>query len=187
MEHEAYIKESNPFHTEYGMNIVLIGYRGVGKSTIGRQLADRMGMQFVDSDDVIVRKAQKTIREIFAQGGESLFRDLESAVIDELAQRDNTVIAAGGGAVLRPANVEKLKVHGRIVWLQAPAEVLWQRMKADTQTAANRPNLTSAGGVEEIVRLLEIRAPLYAAAADITLDVTNMHRDQIVRYLAEMA
>jgi shikimate kinase len=169
------------------MNIVLIGYRGVGKSTIGKQLAGRMGMDFVDTDELIMQRAGKTIREIFEQGGEPLFRDLESAVIDDLVESDNAVIAAGGGVVLRKANIEKLQANGRIVWLQAPAQVLWERISADTVTAANRPNLTSAGGLEEILRLLQIRAPLYASAADIALDVANMHPDQIVRYLAEMA
>ncbi len=169
------------------MNIVLIGYRGVGKSTIGKQLAGRMGMDFVDTDELIVQRAGKTIREIFEQGGEPLFRDLESAVIDDLVESDNAVIAAGGGVVLRKANIEKLQANGRIVWLQAPAQVLWERISADTVTTANRPNLTSAGGLEEILRLLQIRAPLYASAADIALDVANMHPDQVVRYLAEMA
>jgi shikimate kinase len=169
------------------MNIVLIGYRGVGKTTIGKQLAGRMGMEFVDTDELIVQRAGKTIREIFEQGGEPLFRELESAVIDDLAENDHAVIAAGGGVVLRKSNIEKLQANGRIVWLQAPAEELWNRIKADTQTSANRPNLTSAGGLEEILRLLQIRAPLYASAADVALDVTNMHPDQIVRYLAEMA
>ena len=169
------------------MNIVLIGYRGVGKSTIGKQLAGRMGMDFVDTDELIMQRAGKTIREIFEQGGEPLFRDLESAVIDDLVETDNAVIAAGGGVVLRKANIEKLQANGRIVWLQAPAQVLWERISADTVTTANRPNLTSAGGLEEILRLLQIRAPLYASAADIALDVANMHPDQVVRYLAEMA
>ncbi|MGC9259733.1 MAG: shikimate kinase [Phycisphaerae bacterium] len=169
------------------MNIVLIGYRGVGKSTIGKQLAGRMGMDFVDTDELIMQRSGKTIREIFEQGGEPLFRDLESAVIDDLVESDNAVIAAGGGVVLRKANIEKLQANGRIVWLQAPAQVLWERISADTATSANRPNLTSAGGLEEILRLLQIRAPLYASAADIAMDVANMHPDQIVRYLAEMA
>jgi len=169
------------------MNIVLIGYRGVGKSTIGRKLAGRMGMDFVDTDELIVQRAGKTIRDIFDQGGEPLFRDLESAVIDDLAEYDNTVIAAGGGVVLRKANIEKLQANARIVWLQAPAQVLWDRISADPVTSASRPNLTTSGGLEEIQRLLQIRAPLYASAADIALDVADMHPDQVVRYLAEMA
>ncbi|MCL5946101.1 MAG: shikimate kinase [Planctomycetes bacterium] len=169
------------------MNIVLIGYRGAGKTTIGKQLAGRMGMEFIDTDDSIVQRAGKSIREIFAEGGETLFRDLESAVIDDLVETDNTVIAAGGGVVLRKTNIEKLQANGRIVWLQAPAEVLWKRLQSDTRTPANRPDLTSTGGLEEILRLLQVRAPLYSTAADVALDVTNMSEDQIVRYLAEMA
>ncbi len=169
------------------MNIVLIGYRGAGKTTIGKQLAGRMGMEFIDTDDSIVQRSGKSIREIFAEGGETLFRDLESAVIDDLVETDNTVIAAGGGVVLRKTNIEKLQANGRIVWLQAPAEVLWKRLQSDTRTPANRPDLTSTGGLEEILRLLQVRAPLYSTAADVALDVTNMSEDQIVRYLAEMA
>lgn len=169
------------------MNIVLIGYRGVGKSTIGRQLAGRMGMTFIDTDELIMQRSGRTIRQIFEQGGEPLFRDLESAVIDDLVETDHAVIAAGGGVVLRKSNIEKLQANGRIVWLQAPPEVLWKRIEADTVTAENRPNLTSAGGLEEILRLLQIRAPLYASAADVALDVADMHPDQVVRYLAEMA
>ena len=144
-------------------------------------------MEFIDTDDSIVQRAGKSIREIFAEGGETLFRDLESAVIDDLVETDNTVIAAGGGVVLRKTNIEKLQANGRIVWLQAPAEVLWKRLQSDTRTPANRPDLTSTGGLEEILRLLQVRAPLYSTAADVALDVTNMSEDQIVRYLAEMA
>ncbi|MGC9258733.1 MAG: shikimate kinase [Phycisphaerae bacterium] len=168
------------------MNIVLIGYRGVGKSTIGKQLAGRMGMDFVDTDELIMQRSGKTIREIFEQGGEPLFRDLESAVIDDLVESDNAVIAAGGGVVLRKANVEKLQANGRIVWLQAPVDVIWKRLQSNSRTPANRPNMTSAGGLEEILRLQRIRDPQYTAAADVALDITNMSADDIVDYLAKM-
>ncbi|HTV48824.1 MAG TPA: shikimate kinase [Phycisphaerae bacterium] len=168
------------------MNIVLIGYRGAGKTSVGRLLAARLNMKFVDIDDLIVNKAGKTIREIFESGGEQVFRDLEVAAVVEAVSRDDVVIAAGGGVVLRPENINHLKQNGRVVWLSVPPEILWQRIQLDRQTAEMRPNLTSAGGLEEIRRLLEIRGPLYQAAADITVDASHNDIEHIVHFLAEM-
>ncbi len=168
------------------MNIVLIGYRGCGKSAIGKLLAGRLGMAFADTDELIVQQAGKTIQAIFAHVGEPGFRDLESAVVKRVAAQDNTVIATGGGVVLRPDNVVQLKAHGRVVWLKAPAEVLWGRITADPGSSHARPNLTTSGGLEEIRQLLEIRNPLYAAAADFTLDVSTLDAAQAAYYLSEM-
>ena len=168
------------------MNIVLIGYRGSGKSSIGNLLAARLGMAFVDTDERIVQRAGKSIGAIFADVGENGFRDLESAVVQQLAATGNTVIATGGGVVLRPENMSWLKEHGKVVWLKAPAEVLWQRIAADPGSSHARPNLTAVGGLEEIRRLLEVRNPLYAAAADITLDVSVLNASQAAYYLSEM-
>ncbi len=168
------------------MNIVLIGYRGSGKSSIGKLLAARLGMAFVDTDERIVQQAGKNIGAIFADVGEKGFRDLESAVVQDVAVLDDTVIATGGGVVLRPENMSRLKEHGKVVWLNAPAEVLWQRIAADPGSSHARPNLTPSGGLEEIRRLLEVRNPLYAAAADITLDVSILNASQAAYYLSEM-
>src|ERR1700712_6086942 len=101
------------------MNITLIGYRGTGKSTIGRALAQRLAMDFVDADVLLVERAGKTIKTIFTEEGEAGFRDRESAMVRELSGRQNTVIAAGGGVVLRRENVDVLKAHSTLVWLQA--------------------------------------------------------------------
>jgi shikimate kinase len=168
------------------MNIVLIGYRGSGKSSIGRLLAAKLSMDFADSDVVIVERAGKTIREIFAAEGEAGFRARESQAIAELAARDNVVIAAGGGAVLRAENVAALKANGKIVWLQADAPTLFQRIQADAATNHTRPNLTAGGGIEEVKKLLEARTPIYSAAADVTLDVTSLSVDDAVACLVTM-
>jgi shikimate kinase len=168
------------------MNIVLIGYRGSGKSAIGKLLAARLGMTFADTDEWVVRQAGKSIQAIFADVGEAGFRDLESAAVQALATPGDNVIATGGGVVLRPDNVSRLKENGRVVWLNAPAEVLWQRIAADPGSTHARPNLTASGGLEEIRRLLEVRNPLYAAAADITLDVSVLSASQAAYYLSEM-
>ncbi len=141
------------------MNIVLIGYRGSGKSSIGQKLAQLLWMDFVDTDNLIVERAGKNIREIFEMEGESGFRDRESAMVAEVAAKDNLVIAAGGGVVLRGENVAALKKNGKILWLKASAETLFKRIQADAASNLTRPNLTAAGGLEEVKMLLEERTP----------------------------
>lgn len=168
------------------MNIVLIGYRGSGKTCIGRKLASKLWLDFVDTDQLIVQRAGKTIREIFQAEGEAGFRDRESAVIADVAACEKQVIAAGGGAVLRPENVAALKKNGKIIWLKASPKVLYERIQADAATNASRPNLTAAGGLEEVEKLLEVRLPLYQAAADVAFDVTYLNVDDAVRRLAEV-
>jgi shikimate kinase len=160
------------------MNIVLIGYRGTGKSTVGKLLAASLQRPFVDSDLVIVQRAGQTIKQIFEKGGETAFRELESEVIGALSQKDGHVLALGGGAILRPGNVTAFKTNAVVVWLQADARTLLNRITADTATTANRPNLTAAGGLDEIETLLAIRTPLYQAAADITVDVATLSPQQ---------
>lgn len=153
------------------MNIVLIGYRGTGKSTVGRLVAAQLAMQFVDADEELERRAGRSIREIFASGGESEFRDLESNVVAQLLQRDRLVAALGGGAVLRNENRQQIRrQNNRVFWLQAEATTLHQRISSDLGTSQRRPDLTSAGGLDEVVRLLAVREPLYRECAEFTVD-----------------
>jgi shikimate kinase len=157
------------------MNIALIGYRGTGKTTIGKILARKLNRQFLDTDALIVERAGKTIRQIFAEGSETAFRDLESQVITELATKTGHILALGGGAILRPQNLAALKPNSTFVWLKADAQTLFQRINADTATTSNRPNLTSGGGdLAEIESLLAVRTPIYQSAANVTLDVTHL-------------
>jgi shikimate kinase len=167
-----------------GMNIVLIGYRGSGKTSIGKRLSSDLWMDFVDTDALIVERAGTAIREIFEAEGEEGFRRRESEVIAEVAARDNYVIAAGGGAILKAENVAALKKNGKLVWLKAKPEVLFQHIQADAATDANRPNLTSAGGLEEVQKVLETRTPLYQAAADVTFEVTYLTIEDAAKRLA---
>jgi len=104
------------------MNIVLIGFRSTGKTTVGRELARRLGRSFIDADTYLQEREGRTIAEVFADGGETLFRQLEREVIAELAGRDGLVLAAGGGAVLDPENVERLRGSGPVVRLTASLE-----------------------------------------------------------------
>lgn len=167
-------------------SVVLIGYRGSGKTTVGRILATRLARTFVDCDDLIVSREGKSIREIFAAGGEEAFRKLESSVIAETAKKADHVIAVGGGAVLREENARALSQHF-IVYLRCRPAVLHQRIKSDPATSDNRPNLTDlGGGIEEIEALLRRREPIYKATMNAELDVTDLSPEQAAEKIAQM-
>jgi shikimate kinase len=153
------------------MFLALIGYRGSGKSAVALQLALRLGWDWVDADVEIELRAGKSIAAIFADDGEHAFRDLETAELRRLLRRKQTVMALGGGVVLKKLNRLLLRSAadsggGKIIWLKADPETLWQRIQTDPATAARRPNLTVAGGVEEVRTLLAEREPLYRHCAD---------------------
>lgn len=150
--------------------LFLIGYRGCGKSTVGRLLAERLGWESIDSDDVAEAEAGKSIAAIFAGDGEPAFRDLEERVVAELCRREHAVVALGGGAVLREATRKRLAAAGPVVWLTAPAETLARRIAGDRSTAARRPSLTGLSGLDEVRRVLAEREPIYAECATVSLD-----------------
>lgn len=145
------------------MNIVLIGYRGTGKSSVATVLANRLGWERVSTDAEIVARAKQSIPEIVQAFGWEYFRDLESEICREVGSKDRLIIDTGGGAILRPQNVEALKVNGRLFWLTAEIPTIETRIGGDTQ----RPSLTgSKSFIEEITDVLEERRPKYRAAAD---------------------
>jgi len=113
-----------------GMNIYLIGMMGTGKTTVGQVLAKELGYRFFDTDVLIERVAQKSINDLFAEEGEAFFRDLESQVLGQVSACTRSVIATGGGVVLRPVNWSYLR-HGLIIWLDAPISLLLERLAAD--------------------------------------------------------
>jgi shikimate kinase len=168
------------------MGIVLIGYRGSGKTTVGRLLAQRLNKPFVDVDDLIVERAEKPIRDIFAEGGEKLFRELEMAAVAQLAGRGETIIAVGGGAILREENRRALGGH-TIVYLRCEAPELLRRIRSDPNTSDNRPNLTAlGGGIAEIEALLQQREPIYKAAMMHEIDVTKLTPAEAVDRLLKL-
>lgn len=123
--------------------LFLIGYRGSGKTTVGRILADRLGWAFVDADDRTEAAAGKSIAAIFAAEGEAGFRAREADTLAVLCRLTNHVVATGGGVVLRPANRELLRSVGFVAWLVASPEAAWERLTADPTTSDRRPNLTA--------------------------------------------
>jgi len=152
------------------MNIILIGYRATGKTTLARLLAERLGWEWIDADVEIERRAGKSIARIFAEDGEPVFRDLEAQVIADLCRRDHWVLAAGGGAPLRPESRRIMRESGPVVWLTASAETIHARMSGDATTAARRPSLTDRGAWEEIVHLLQKREAVYRETAHHQID-----------------
>lgn len=157
---------------EYHLNIILIGFRGTGKTTIGRLLAQRLHKEFIDADEYLERKEKRTIKDIFREGGENLFREIEAKIIAELSLLNNKVIATGGGVILREENVKNLKRRGILILLDANTGALHKRIYEDTQAQQRRPNLTNLSSYQEIEYLLEYRRPLYHKIADFVLNTT---------------
>jgi len=170
------------------VSTVLIGYRASGKSTIGRLLADHLWQKFVDTDEMIVSTAGKSIADIFAQDGEAKFRELETAAIKEAAKLSDHVIALGGGAPLKEENRQIIKSAGhRVVYLRCEPDELAKRINADPQTAAMRPHLTALGGGEaEIRKVLTEREPIYRQFADAELEVTYLTPQEAIVYVVRL-
>lgn len=159
------------------MNIVLIGYRGTGKSSVGKLLAERSGRTLVSTDAEVVRRAGQSIPEIVAQHGWDRFRDLESEVCRDLAGRDGLIIDTGGGVILRQENVDRLKANGILIWLTAEVPTISRRISGDTQ----RPSLTGTKSfIEEIEEVLRERTPKYRAAADHTIATDDKSPVEVV-------
>ncbi len=158
-------------------NVVLIGYRGTGKSTVGKLLAARLDRSLLSTDTEIVKSAGQTIPEIVEQHGWDYFRDLESQVCQKLGARDRLIIDTGGGIILRPQNVELLKKTGTLFWLTASVETITGRISRDTQ----RPSLTGAKSfVDEIQDVLRERIPKYQVAADHVIETDGRSLTQVV-------
>jgi shikimate kinase len=166
-------------------SIVLIGYRGSGKTTIGGRLAKELRRPFVDLDERIIQKAGMSIRDIFAKHGEPGFRQMETDHLLEMLRLEDHVISLGGGAVLAEQNRRAIKIAGHtVVYLSAEPEVLHRRIIADPATAAQRPGLTHLGGsVEEVRALLAHRQPLYRELKHIELDVNSAPTDTLIAQL----
>ena len=151
-------------------NIVLIGFMGSGKSSIGKRVASRLGFQFVDTDAVLVEREGREIAGIFAREGEARFRDLETSVLRSLGTRSRCVISTGGGVILREENRALLRQLGLVVWLTASEDVIFNRVSRTNK----RPLLQTANPRETVTQLLAARRPLYEAAAQFTVDTTAL-------------
>lgn len=157
-------------------NIFLIGFMGSGKSTIARLLAEKLNSQLIEMDETIEQEAGCTINEIFEQHGETYFRDLESALVESITKQGGCVVSCGGGTVLREKNVENMRKAGVVVYLSATPETIYKRVCHSRK----RPLLNGNMNVEYITTLMEKRLPIYEKAADLTIDVNEKSKSDIV-------
>lgn len=151
------------------MNLAFVGMPGCGKSTVGRQLARQLQMRFVDSDSEIERRIALPIREYFATHGEDAFRDVEAEVIDDLTRRRDTVLATGGGAVIRAENREVLHARCKVIYLRSTPEELHRRLRHDT----HRPLLQVADPLRKLRELFRDRDPLYRKTAHFVVEAAR--------------
>ncbi len=170
----------------YGENLILVGYMGCGKSTVGRELAESQGMHFLDTDSMIEEREDCSIRELFEERGEAAFRDLETGLLKHLSDSAvNTVIATGGGIVLRKENRELLRKTGTVIWLKASVEETLGRVKSDT----SRPLLDSASEQElagKVERMLQERGAAYESAADEIVSTDGKTVEEISREISRI-
>jgi shikimate kinase len=148
------------------LTIIFVGLPGSGKTTIGRQLARRLGVPFVDSDHVIEDRLGCSIREYFAREGEDAFRDVEQAVLDDLSQHHQGVLSTGGGSVLREANRRHLHDRGQVIYLRSSPEDVYRRLRHDTV----RPLLQVEDPLSRLRALYDARDPLYRDAAHFVIE-----------------
>jgi shikimate kinase len=165
-----------------GRLLFLVGYRGSGKTTVARLLAERLRWQWLDADDVLEATCGRTVRQVFAEEGEGGFREREAALLTELCLREQHVIATGGGVVLGPENRRRLREAGMVVWLTADAETLWRRLQQDATSPERRPALT-VGGLAEIEELLRLREPYYREVAKLVVDTSRRTAPEVADFI----
>ncbi|MCK4952244.1 shikimate kinase [Candidatus Bathyarchaeota archaeon] len=158
------------------MNIVLIGYRGTGKTSVGKKLAEKLDRRFTGTDELIIQKAGMSIPKIVDNYGWDVFRNIESEVVKEVSKKDNWIIDTGGGVVLRRINVKNLKKKGMLILLKADIKTIINRIKHDKE----RPSLSGRKSfIEEVEEVLKQRSKKYEEAADYTIDTTILTIDQV--------
>ena len=152
--------------------LFLIGYRGTGKTTLGKKVSNKLGYKFIDLDELIVKNAKKTIPEIFSTQGESAFREYETSALKQVLEKEKIVIACGGGIITIEGNIELMKKNGAICLLTASPKTIFKRIYTDK----NRPALTNKDPLEEIIFMLDKRKNAYEKAKD--FEVTTEHGKQ---------
>jgi shikimate kinase len=162
------------------MKIIVIGYRCTGKTSVGKKIAERLGIPFYDTDEIIQSHTNKTIWEIVDEKGWDAFRAEERATIRKLSSLTDGVIAAGGGAIMDPENRKALKQDGLCVWLTANVSTIVARMRSDKASTAQRPSLPGGGLEQETPEILKAREPFYQEMADCIVNTAEKGIDAVV-------
>ena len=166
-------------------HIYLTGFRGTGKTSVGSLLARSLRRTVIDLDGVVAANTGKSISEIFRDGGEVAFRDLESTALESVSQTENAVVSLGGGAILRDGNRAIIRSTGVCIWLDCDADTIARRLQQDDASSEQRPALTTLDESQEIRELLKARYPLYQEAADHRLDTAGKKIEQVADEIME--
>lgn len=165
----------------FPFNIVLIGFMGSGKSSIGKELSTLLEMDYIDTDELIIEKAGMSIDEVFNIRGEIDFRKLEKETIEDLQNTRNTVISCGGGVVLNTSNIDLLKNNGKLIWLKASSQEIYSRLSDDSSRPLLKNNLT----IEKLSEILNSRLFLYEGASDIAIHTDGKSVQEIATEIVE--
>lgn len=165
----------------FPFNIVLIGFMGSGKTSVGKKLSALLEMDYIDTDDLIIKNSKLSVNEIFSRYGEDYFRDLEAQTVKNLQEVKYSIISCGGGIVLNPENIESLKSGGKIIWLKASPQENYNRLLGDTTRPLFQNNLS----IDYLTKMLEGRLALYQAASDISIDTDGKNVDEIAMEVIE--
>jgi shikimate kinase len=161
------------------VHVILIGYRGTGKSAVGKRLAEKLMMPFYDTDELIEREVGRSIRDMVAEEGWAYFRKREGEIIRKLAVMQRGIVATGGGAVLDQINCDILKKHGLLIWLRADVMTMVERIRDDAKSKERRPTLLHDNAFRETEDNLKERLPVYRKLADFSIDTTGKSIDEI--------
>ena len=164
--------------------IILTGYRGTGKTSIGKILADLLGFDFIDTDTAIEKRQGESVAELVSRGGWDLFWQKEEDMLLELTGRKNIVIASGGASFMHEEAWEKLRLNGLSVWLTVDLKTICQRLAADAETDDHRPPLTEMGTMDEIAMVLSERQPLYEKSSDIAINTEGKNPEEVAEVIA---
>ena len=161
--------------------VILIGFRGAGKTTVGKLLAERLNLPFLDLDDEVQRRVGLSIKEMVERYGWSYFREMERTVLEDLIEEEGCVVALGGGSVLHEDLMEKLKSKAFTIYLKISSATAIKRISKDSKSEQTRPSLSNLSLVEEVERVLKERAPLYEKYADIIIEADRGDIDTLFK------
>lgn len=160
------------------MKIIMIGFMGSGKSVVGEQLANKLGLSFIDMDNEIEKKVNLSINEIFQQYGEEYFRELESKLLEDLVERENIVISTGGGIITKKSNLDIIQKEKNVVFLDASIETI---IKHTSKEVNKRPLLSDSNNIYNTIKsLLKGRYGYYKGVSKLIIDVNNKNIDEVI-------
>ncbi len=185
LKSEGYKAGDIPGQAKPPARVVLTGYRATGKSLVGSQLADLLGYRFIDTDAELVAQIQCSVAEFVREHGWPAFRKLEQELLARLVWMNQVVIATGGGMVLHKKEWQDIRKESLVVWLQADARTIRERLRTDPASHSQRPSLTGGGKLEEVEAVLAEREPRYRLGSDMAIETTDRSPDEIAALIKQ--